>query len=401
LPSADPDTEDTLDLKLPPGLLGFVATDEGGDGTEGCPPAPSDAAGPAASPRDDATGAVGSGLHALGAAPRIGALGGAAGRGAFGCPAELGALDDPCDLGTPGAGPEPAPAEDAPAPRTREEGLTPGTLAARLTPGTSEGGLGALSAAVAPGSLGGGPGPLAVAPGSLGGGPGPLGVAPGSLGGEPGPLGRAAQAAPLTPGDPLAGTPASNRDPGRLLDRVADWAATETPVGPFRLVPADPVRDLPLIAGWMNDPVVAEFWQLAGDPGVTETHLRAQTDGDGRSMPCLGVLDGVAMSYWEIYRADLDPLARHYPARPHDTGVHLLIGRDADRSRGLGTALLRAVADLVLEHRPACTRVVAEPDVRNARSVAAFRRAGFRQAAELPLPDKRAALMIRERTPRP
>ncbi|MGV9572720.1 GNAT family N-acetyltransferase, partial [Streptomyces nigra] len=29
------------------------------------------------------------------------------------------------------------------------------------------------------------------------------------------------------------------------------------------------------------------------------------------------------MSYWEIYRADLDPLARHYPARPHDIGVHL------------------------------------------------------------------------------
>ena len=51
-------------------------------------------------------------------------------------------------------------------------------------------------------------------------------------------------------------------------------------------------------------------------------------------MPCLGVLDGTPMSYWEIYRADLDPLARHYPARPHDTGIHLLIGGVADRGRG-------------------------------------------------------------------
>ena len=69
---------------------------------------------------------------------------------------------------------------------------------------------------------------------------------------------------------------------------------------------------------------------------MTEDHLRAQFGGDGRSVPCLGVLDGTPMSYWEIYRADLDPLARHYPARPHDTGLHLLIGGVADRGRGLG-----------------------------------------------------------------
>lgn len=83
------------------------------------------------------------------------------------------------------------------------------------------------------------------------------------------------------------------------------------------------------------------------------------------------------MSYWEIYRADLDPLARHYPARPHDTGIHLLIGGVNDRGRGVGTTLLRAVADLVLDNRPLCARVVAEPDLRNTPSVSAFLSAGF------------------------
>ncbi|MFE1881821.1 GNAT family N-acetyltransferase [Streptomyces diastatochromogenes] len=146
-----------------------------------------------------------------------------------------------------------------------------------------------------------------------------------------------------------------------------------------------------------HDPVVAPFWELAGPHNETESHLRAQLDGDGRSTPCLGVLDGTPMSYWEIYRADLDPLARHYPARPHDTGLHLLIGGAADRGRGLGSALLRAVADLVLDRRPACARVIAEPDLRNTPSVAAFLSAGFRYAAEVDLPGKRAALMIRDR----
>jgi RimJ/RimL family protein N-acetyltransferase len=183
-----------------------------------------------------------------------------------------------------------------------------------------------------------------------------------------------------------------------LLGGVASWPAVDTPAGSFQLVPVCVERDLTRLTRWMNDPAVAEFWELAGEPQVTEKHLREQVDGDGRSVPCLGVLDGAPMSYWEIYRADLDPIARFYPARPHDIGVHLLIGGVADRARGLGSTLLRAVCDLVLDHRPGCPRVIAEPDLRNTPSVAAFLSAGFRLTAEVEMQGKRAALMIRDRS---
>ncbi|GAA3144897.1 GNAT family N-acetyltransferase [Streptomyces echinatus] len=182
-----------------------------------------------------------------------------------------------------------------------------------------------------------------------------------------------------------------------LLGRLATWGPVTTPAGAFRLVPVRIDQDLPLVHRWMNDPAVAAFWKLAGTPDRTERHLRARMHSDGRCAPCLGVLDGTPMSYWEIYRADLDLLARRYPARPHDTGIHLLVGEAADRSRGLGSALIRAVADLILDRRPACARVVAEPDLRNTPSVAAFLSAGFRFADEIDLPGKRAALMIRDR----
>ncbi|MGA4846307.1 GNAT family N-acetyltransferase [Streptomyces sp. G5(2025)] len=182
-----------------------------------------------------------------------------------------------------------------------------------------------------------------------------------------------------------------------LLDGIAAWGPTTTDAGVFQLVPVRLERDLPLISRWMNDPAVAAFWELEGPEAVTEEHLRPQLDGDGRSVPCLGVLEGMPMSYWEIYRADLDPLARLYPSRPHDTGVHLLIGGVVNRGRGLGTSLLRAVADLVFDHRPACARVIAEPDLRNTPSISAFLSAGFRFSAEVNLPDKRAALMVRDR----
>ncbi|WP_329270064.1 GNAT family N-acetyltransferase [Streptomyces sp. NBC_01451] len=196
--------------------------------------------------------------------------------------------------------------------------------------------------------------------------------------------GRAADTVPPAPG-------------GDPLDGIADWGPISTPAGSFHLLPVRIERDLPLIGRWMNDPTVATFWELAGTERVTEAHLRSQLDGHGRSVPCLGVLEGTPMSYWEIYRADLDPLARHYPARPHDTGLHLLLGAVADRGRGLGGILLRAVADLVLDHLPRCARVVAEPDLRNTPCVSAFLSAGFRFGAELDLPAKRAALMVRDR----
>lgn len=183
-----------------------------------------------------------------------------------------------------------------------------------------------------------------------------------------------------------------------LLDHVSDWGQISTPAGVLHLVPVRIERDLPIISRWMNDPAVAAFWGLAGPPSTTEEHLRSQLSGDGRSVPCLGLLDGMPMSYWEIYRADLDPLARHYPARPHDTGVHLLIGAVGDRGRGLGRTLLRALADLALDKRPACARIIAEPDIRNTPSVAAFLNAGFRFCAEIDLPTKRAALMVRDRS---
>ncbi|WP_037869034.1 GNAT family N-acetyltransferase [Streptomyces sp. SPB074] len=204
--------------------------------------------------------------------------------------------------------------------------------------------------------------------------------------GRPGP-----HPAPVTPS---AAHSVADTGPG-------DWPPVPTPHGLFRLRPVALPRDLALLTGWMNDPEVAAFWELAGPPEVTAAHVRPQTAGDAGSLPCLGLLDGRPMSYWEIYRADQDVLAPYYAARPHDIGVHLLLGGGTDRGRGLGTTLLRAVTSLVLAQRPHATRVLAEPDVRNVRSVAAFLRAGYRKDRELDLPGKRAALMIRDRAPAP
>ncbi|KDN82907.1 GNAT family N-acetyltransferase [Kitasatospora cheerisanensis] len=169
-----------------------------------------------------------------------------------------------------------------------------------------------------------------------------------------------------------------------------------TPAGELVLRTVRLDEDLDLLTGWMNDPDTDRWWALAGPPGTTAAHVAGQLDGDGRSRPVIALLDGRPTGYFELYRADLDPLAAHYPARPYDLGVHLLLA-PAARGRRLAAPLLDAIAARLLRDELRCTRVLAEPDVRNTPSVRAFAAAGFTRVADLELPDKRAALMIRPR----
>jgi RimJ/RimL family protein N-acetyltransferase len=163
----------------------------------------------------------------------------------------------------------------------------------------------------------------------------------------------------------------------------------------FDLREVRPDDDLDLLHGWMNDPAVARFWGLA----LPRPELAFYLDGvrtSTHACPAIGCLDGVPVSYWELYRADLDGLARYYPACPHDAGLHLLLG-PGHRGRGLGARLIELVSSWALAGDARAARVVGEPDVRNLASVRAFERAGFRRRQDIDLPEKRAALMVRER----
>ena len=180
-----------------------------------------------------------------------------------------------------------------------------------------------------------------------------------------------------------------------LRRRSAAVDREESP-GRFSLRRLNPDRDLDLVHSWMNDSEVARFWRMAWPRTGIASYLHRQ-DSSLRSTSYLGLLEGVPMSYWELYRADLDPLARHYAAREHDIGMHLLLGPAEYRGKGLAAGLLRSVSTWQLNRDPRVTQVVAEPDVENTLSIWAFEHAGFRRAKDLDLPRKRAILMVRDR----
>ena len=155
---------------------------------------------------------------------------------------------------------------------------------------------------------------------------------------------------------------------------------------------ADPDSDLALVHAWMQEPHVVPWWQLAGPPADVRAYLAAQV-ALAHMTVWVASADGEPFAYVETYRAAEDPLARHYAALPGDRGFHLLVGPE----RWLGSGAPRRLVEVLLARllrEPGAERVVCEPDVRNERMLAFCRALGGEVAAELELPDKRAALVV-------
>lgn len=156
-------------------------------------------------------------------------------------------------------------------------------------------------------------------------------------------------------------------------------------------------RDLDMIHDWMLRPHVETNWDQGWTRETWRATLREQLEGD-HSRPCLFLEGGTPLAYLEIYRVVRDRLAALYPYRDHDLGVHIAIGDHARIGRGLGRRILRGVAEGLLAADPECTRVVAEPDVKNDASIKAFTAAGFRHRGAVAFPHKTSALMVHPRT---
>lgn len=156
--------------------------------------------------------------------------------------------------------------------------------------------------------------------------------------------------------------------------------------------------DLALITAWMASPHVAAAWEQDWPAAAWQAELRRQLAGE-HSLPCIAEQQGRPIAYLELYRVAADQLADYYPANEGDMGVHIAIGDPANTGCGIGRALLRWVADGLLSDTRGCNRVVAEPDLRNNRSIRAFLGAGFEHRGLLQLPRKNAALLVRARGP--
>jgi aminoglycoside 6'-N-acetyltransferase len=137
----------------------------------------------------------------------------------------------------------------------------------------------------------------------------------------------------------------------------------------FRPVTED---DLPMIAGWLAEPHVAEWWN---DPDEEIAAIREHIDSVSVE-PLIVELDSRPIAYLQAYDPHLED-GHPYADQPFGTlGIDISIGVADLVGIGHGSAIVRQfVADLFEEGAP---RVIIDPDPANGRAVRAYEKAGFR-----------------------
>jgi aminoglycoside 6'-N-acetyltransferase len=137
----------------------------------------------------------------------------------------------------------------------------------------------------------------------------------------------------------------------------------------FRPVTPD---DLAIIAGWLAEPHVAEWWD---DPDEEIAAIREHIDSISVE-PLIIELDGRPIGYLQSYDPHLED-DHPYRDQPFGTlGIDLSIGDPDLVGIGHGSAIVRQfVEELFAEGTP---RVIIDPDPANLRAIRAYEKAGFK-----------------------
>ena len=142
------------------------------------------------------------------------------------------------------------------------------------------------------------------------------------------------------------------------------------PVYDFRAVTE---ADLHMLAAWLAEPHVAEWWDEGPDASIAE--IRQAMDSDDTE-PLIVELDGRPIAYLQSYDPHLED-GHPYQDQPFGTlGIDISIGPPDLVGVGHGSAIVSQFVELLFEE--GCPRVVIDPHPDNLRAIRAYEKAGFR-----------------------
>jgi aminoglycoside 6'-N-acetyltransferase len=144
--------------------------------------------------------------------------------------------------------------------------------------------------------------------------------------------------------------------------------------------------DYPLMQRWLAAPHVAVWWNEPHDLASIEAKYGRRIDGQEPIPTYVIEFEGSAIGWIQWYRwRDFPEHASRLGADATSAGIDLALGELAMTGQGWGPVVIRTFAtDCIFVHADV-TAVVDDPSGRNARSVMAFEKAGFRRARQVQL----------------
>ncbi len=158
----------------------------------------------------------------------------------------------------------------------------------------------------------------------------------------------------------------------------------------FRTI--DPEQDLELFHQWMNQPRVAEFWEMDQSRDKLRNYIHSLLQ-DKRTWPVIGCFNGEPFGYIEIYWAMEDRIAPYYDCQPWDRGFHVLVGNTDYLGKRYSLSWSKSMTHFLFLDDPRTNCLVGEPRADNQRLIKLTGPAGWSFVKEFDFPHKRAALI--------
>ncbi|MFF2092404.1 GNAT family N-acetyltransferase [Paenibacillus sp. NPDC058174] len=143
------------------------------------------------------------------------------------------------------------------------------------------------------------------------------------------------------------------------------------------------LKDNYLLAKWLSDPIVLEYYEGRDNPFDLEKVNKKFYQRD--EIGCIVVFENVEIGYIQYYQLDKESKELYGYAEVPDIiyGMDQFIGKTEYWNRGIGTLLVKSMVEFLVKQKQA-DRVVMDPQTRNERALRCYEKCGFEKVKLLP-----------------